>query len=132
MAIGDFNAKLSNWFCQDKTDLMTLKNWYPNLDCARWLKNQNLVCLDTSSSCIDLLFVSQAMLIIKSGVHLSLHSNCYHQIIFAKLNLEIIYVWYYLYIRKIVLDYGRFGTMKMLTVSSLDEQLVNSVGKGPF
>ena len=37
-----------------------------------------------------------------SGVHLSLHSNCHHQTVFAKLNLELVYpppyvreVWHY-------------------------------------
>ena len=41
-------------------------------------------------------------MILESGVHPSLHSNCYHQIIFAKFNLEIVYlppyvreVWHY-------------------------------------
>ena len=54
--------------------------------------------LDTSSSCIDLIFTSKPNL---TGVHSSLHSNC-HQIIFAKFNLEIVYpppyvreVWHY-------------------------------------
>ena len=46
--------------------------------------------LDTSS-CIDLIFTSQPNLIIESGVHSSLHSNCHHQIIFAKFNLEVVY-----------------------------------------
>ena len=38
----------------------------------------------------------------ESGIHSSLHSNCYHQIVFAKFNLSIFYpppyertVWYY-------------------------------------
>ena len=38
----------------------------------------------------------------ESGVHSSLHENCHHQIIYAKLNLEIYYpspcereIWYY-------------------------------------
>ena len=56
--------------------------------------------LDTSSSsCIDLIFTSKPNL---TGVHSSLHSNCHHQIIFAKFNLEIVYpppyvreVWHY-------------------------------------
>ena len=30
-------------------------------------------------------------MIIESGVHSSLHSNCHHQITFAKFNLEILY-----------------------------------------
>ena len=58
--------------------------------------------LDTSSSCINLIFTSQPNLITESGVHSSLHSNCHHQIIIAKFNLEIVFpplyvreVWYY-------------------------------------
>ena len=58
--------------------------------------------LDTSSSCIDLIFTSQPNLIIEAVVHSSLHSNCHHQIIFAKFNLEAVYpppyvreVWHY-------------------------------------
>ena len=58
--------------------------------------------LDISSSCVDLTFTSQPNLIIESGVHSSLHSNCHHQIIFAKFNLEVVYppsyvweVWHY-------------------------------------
>ena len=58
--------------------------------------------LDTFSLCVDIIFTSQSDLIFESGVHLSLHSNCYHQIIFAKFNLEVVYpphfvreVWHY-------------------------------------
>ena len=58
--------------------------------------------LDSSSSCIDLIFTSQPNLVIESGSHSSLHSNCHHQIVFAKFNLSIFYpppyertVWYY-------------------------------------
>ena len=46
--------------------------------------------LESSSSCIDLMiFTSQPNLITESGVHLSLHPNSHHQIIFTKFNLEI-------------------------------------------
>ena len=58
--------------------------------------------LNTSSLCIDLIFMSLFTLIIDSGVHSSLHPNCHHQIVYAKFNLEIIYplpylreVWHY-------------------------------------
>ena len=47
--------------------------------------------LDTSYSCIDLIFALQPNLVNESGVHSSLHSNCHHQIIFAKFNLEVAY-----------------------------------------
>ena len=46
---------------------------------------------NTSSSCINLTFISQSNLIIDYSVHSSLHANCYHQIVFAKLNLYIVY-----------------------------------------
>ena len=58
--------------------------------------------LNTSSSCIDLIFMSLPNLIIDSGFHSSLHPSCHHQIGYAKFNLEITYapsylreVWHY-------------------------------------
>ena len=58
--------------------------------------------LNSSSSCIDLIFTSQPNWIVESGVHLSLHPSCHHQIVFAKSNLYILYpppyektVWLY-------------------------------------
>ena len=55
-----------------------------------------------SSSCIDLIFISHPNLVMESGVNSSLHPNCHHQIVFAKLNLKICYpspyeheIWHY-------------------------------------
>ena len=45
----------------------------------------------TNSSCIVLIFKNQHNLVIESGVHPSLHPNCFHEIAFAKLNLKIDY-----------------------------------------
>ena len=42
-----------------------------------------------SSSCIDFVFTNQPIFVIDNGVHLSLHSNCHHHIVFSKLNLKI-------------------------------------------
>ena len=47
--------------------------------------------LESSSSCIDLIFTTQPNLVVESGVHPSLHPNCHHQIVFAKFNLQIYY-----------------------------------------
>ena len=59
--------------------------------------------LPNSSICIDLIFTDQPNLVIDSGVHPSLHTNCHHQITFSKFNLIIEYpppyqrlVWDYL------------------------------------
>ena len=55
----------------------------------------------SSSSCIDFIFTSLLCLVIDSGIHLSLHPNCHHQIVYDKFNLEITYppslreVWHY-------------------------------------
>ena len=44
--------------------------------------------LDTYSSCIGLFFTFQPNFVVESSVHLSLHSNCHHQIIFAKCTIH--------------------------------------------
>ena len=39
--------------------------------------------------CSDLIFTSQPNLVMKPGIHSSLHPNCqYHQIVFARINLK--------------------------------------------
>ena len=64
--------------------------------------NEPAHILESSFSCIDLIFISQPNLITESGDHPSLYPNSHHKIIFAKFNLEIIYpplyfrdVWHY-------------------------------------
>ena len=47
--------------------------------------------MPNSSSCIDLIFTSQPNMVIKSGIHSSLHLSCHHQIVFPKFNLKICY-----------------------------------------
>ena len=103
VVLGDFNAKSCNWCINDKTtfeeakiDTLTSQNGLQQI-----IKEPTHI-LDTSSSCIDLIFTSQPKLVMNSGVHSSLHVNCRHQIIFAKFNLQIYYpppyeraVWHY-------------------------------------
>ena len=64
--------------------------------------NEPTHILESFSSCIHLVFVSQPNLITESDVHPSLHPNSYHQIIFTKCNREVHHpspyfheVWYY-------------------------------------
>ena len=47
--------------------------------------------LESSVSCIDLVFTSQENLVTNLGVHSSLHPNCHHQIVFSNLNLKVHY-----------------------------------------
>ena len=60
--------------------------------------------LPSSASCIDLIFTNQPNLVINSGVHPSLHQNCHHQIIFAKINLKVYYPPPY---KRLVWDYKK-------------------------
>ena len=47
--------------------------------------------LESSVSCIDLIFTSQENLVTNSEVHSSLHPNCHQQIVFSNSNLKIHY-----------------------------------------
>ena len=58
--------------------------------------------LSNSCICIDLVFTSQPNLVMKSGVHSSLHENSHHQLVCAKFNLKVWYpppyereIWHY-------------------------------------
>ena len=103
VVLGDFNAKSNNWCKADITSLEGCKT-----DTIASSYGLNLLIqkpthiLNSSSSCFDLIFTSQPNLVMESGINSSLHSNCHHQIIFAKFNLSIFYsppyertVWYY-------------------------------------
>ena len=142
VALKHYNAKSSNWFFQDKTNFEgdAIEN-LTSLFGLQQVINEPTYILDTSSSFIDLIFTSQPNWIIVFGVHLSLHSNCHHQLIFAKFNLEVVYppsyvweVWHYKDANTKPPSYvcGRFGTIKMLIPNSLGEQLMNSISKMPF
>ena len=103
VAIGDLNAKSSNQFCHNKSNFEgeAIENLTSQFGLHQVIKEPTHI-LDTSYQCIDLIFTSQPNLITESGVHSSLYSNCHHQIIIAKFNLEIVFpplyvreVWYY-------------------------------------
>ena len=103
MLIGDLNAKSKNWYCHDKYSHEG--NAIENVTAQFGLQqiiNEPTHISNTSSSCIDLIFTSQPNLITDSVVHSSLHPNCHHQIVFAKLNLHIVHpppylreIWHY-------------------------------------
>ena len=101
VVVGDFNAKSNNW---RQADTFSLKGCKINTKASSYGLNQLIqepvLILNWLSSSIDLIFTSQPNLVMESGIHSSLHSNCQHQIAFAKFNLSIFYpyertVWYY-------------------------------------
>ena len=99
IVLGDFNAKCkSDITSLEGSKIDTITNSYG----LNQLIQEPTHILSSSSSCIDLIFPSQPNLVMESGIHSSLHSNCHHQIVFAKFNLSIFYpppyertVWYY-------------------------------------
>ena len=90
--LGDFNLKTNPWYNSDintyevsKTDGVTSQFGLQQI-----IKESTHIIGD-SSSCIDLVFTTQPNLVMESGVHSPLHSNCHHHITFAKFNLKIHY-----------------------------------------
>ena len=92
IVLGDFNAKSNNW-C--KTDITSLEGSKIDTITSSYGLNQLIQesthILNSSSPCIYLIFTSQPNLVMESGIHSLLHSNCHHQIVFAKYNLSIFY-----------------------------------------
>ena len=75
VVLGDFNAKSSNWCKADVTSLGgskidTITSSYG----LNQLIQEPTHILNSSSSCIDLIFILQPNLVMESGVHSSLHS----------------------------------------------------------
>ena len=103
IVLGDFNAKSNNWCKSDITSLEGSKiDTIANSYALNQLIQEPTHILNSSSSSIDLIFTSKPNLVMESGIHSPLHSNCHHQIVFAKFNLSIFYpppyertVWYY-------------------------------------
>ena len=90
--IGDFNAKSSNWYLNDVTRFEGLQiEFLASQFAMSQVINEPTHILDNSKSCIDLIFTSQPNMIMDSGVHPSLHSNCHHQIIYCKFDLKVFY-----------------------------------------
>ena len=90
--LGDFNARSKSWWYMDITssegsqiDSLTATYclWDFNSDPTHTLPN--------SSICIDLIIPDQPNLIVKSGVHPSLHTNISHQITYWMFDLIIEY-----------------------------------------
>ena len=78
-AIGDFNAKTTNWSKNDTTSCEGLKTEAITSQFGlQQLINEPTHLRGNSSSCIDLIFTSQPNLFMESGGHSSLHPNCHH------------------------------------------------------
>ena len=79
VVLGDFNAKSNNW-C--KADIISLEGSKIDTIASSYGFNQLIQepthILNSSSSCIDLIFTSQPNLVMQFGTHSSLHSWNYN------------------------------------------------------
>ena len=103
VVLGDFNAKSKHWCSQDSTNFkgITIENVASQFGLSQIITEATRI-LESSSSCIDLIFTTQPNLVVESGFLPSLHPNCHHGIVFAKFNLQIYYpppypreIWHY-------------------------------------
>ena len=91
LMIDDFNAKSCNWSTNDTTTPEGALDSISSLYGMNQLIKEPTNILQQFSSCIDLIFTNQLNIVMDSGVNLSLHSKCHHQIIYSRLNLKIEY-----------------------------------------
>ena len=101
--IGGLNLKSKDWHSHNKSSHKEneIENVTAQFGLQQIIKEPTRIS-NTSSSCIDLIFMSQPNLITDSGVHSSLHPNYHHQLVFAKFNLHTVYhppylleIWHY-------------------------------------
>ena len=78
--IGDFNARSNDWCSSDKTsyECKILESLTSQCGFIHVISDP-IHILESSSSCIDLIFTSEPNLVMNSGVHSSLHPNCHMQ-----------------------------------------------------
>ena len=77
--IGNFTAKSRNWYLNDTTSFESshIEFLASQFSMSKLIEEPTHI-LDNSKSCIDLIFTSQPNMIMDSGVHPSLHSDCHH------------------------------------------------------
>ena len=81
-----FNTKSSNWSSNDTTTAEGAQlDYFTSLYGMKQVIIEPTHILESSASCIDLIFTNQPNIVMDSGVHLSLHEKCHHQIIYSKL-----------------------------------------------
>ena len=78
----DFNCRLTYWWQNDNES--NEGRIFESITADLGPTN----VMGDSKSCIDLFFTDQPNLIIKSGVHPSLHSQCHHRIVYGKLSVS--------------------------------------------
>ena len=126
LVTGDFNVRSSSWW---KNHLTTIEGNQVDAITLSYGLSQLIYepthILTNLSSCTDLTFINQNNFIMDSGVQASLHPNCHHQIVYAKLNLIIEYSPLY---ERLVWDYNKTNTQlrnRIIETFNLEKLLEN-------
>ena len=101
--LGDFNKKSNSCYTNDRTNFEGSKIDFSMSSIGfHKIINKLTHIWNSSSSCIDLLFTTEPHTVMESGVHSSLHANCYHQLRYVKFDLNVLYpppyepeLWHY-------------------------------------
>ena len=103
--LGHFNAQSKSWWPGDSTTIegSRLDSLVSTYGFHQLIFEPTHV-LHNSLSCIDLIITDQPSLVAGSGVHLTLHENCHHQITYCKLSYKIEYLPPY---ERLVWDFKR-------------------------
>ena len=87
---GDFNARNSRWWKNDiinsvvlELDSLTLSAWYTQII------DKPTHGLNSSMSCIDLIFCTNLNVISKHDVDVSIFDKCHNDIIYGKINIHV-------------------------------------------
>ena len=116
ITIGDLNAKTTSWYKNETNSYDGLKNdTITSRFGLQQIINEPTYITSNSSSCIDLTFLSQPNLVMKT-----LYPNCHHQIVFAKIKLKIYIIHHLMHMK--------FGIMKRQMLTFFIDQLTNSLG----
>ena len=119
VVIGDFNAKSKHWYSRDSTNFkgIAIKNVTSKFGLSQIIKEATHI-LESSSSCIDLIFTTQP----------NLFTHHYIQIVTIKLysqNLIYKYITHHH-------THEKSGTINKQILNSSDGQLLTLIGIEPF
>ena len=89
---GDFNVRTSRCWSEEINTSEGLKLFsLRSANGVSQLINESTHLQTSNSSCIGLIFTDQPSLSVNSGVYVSLHPNCHHEIVHSSFNLNISY-----------------------------------------
>ena len=90
--LGNVNAQAKGWYPLGKTTYEgTRTDGITSQFRLEQLIHEPTHIIGERFPCIDLVCAPQRNLKVESGVQTSLHQNCYHQIVFARFNLKIVF-----------------------------------------